>query len=84
MVDVEYGKLNRPAKEELLVVVESREPTVSCDVVAIKAEPSAFDVMMELGAKEVEPVPPFAIVFVKEELVERQVPLIAKQPVEML
>ena len=59
MVEVEYGKLNSPAKEEVLVVVERSEPTVSCVPVAIRAEPSDDEVMMELLAKEVELVPPF-------------------------
>ena len=48
-----------PKKNDVLVVVEIKLPTVSCDVVAMRAEPSKFDVMMEFGEKEVEFVPPF-------------------------
>ena len=40
-----------PRKNELAVVVAIKLPTVSCVPVAIKAEPSALDVMMELLAK---------------------------------
>ena len=69
-----------PAKDEALVVVERSEPTVSCEPVAIKAEPSALDVMMELLAKYVEPVPPFAMVLEKEPP-PTHVPAIEKQPV---
>ena len=50
-----------PANDEALVVVESNDPTVSCDVVAMRADPSALEVMMEFGANDVEFVPPFAI-----------------------
>ena len=42
----------------MLVVVEIRDPTVSCDVVAISERPSADDVMIELGANDVVFVPP--------------------------
>ena len=37
-----------PVKNELEVEVEIKLPTVSCDVVAISAVPSEFEVMMEL------------------------------------
>ncbi len=55
-----------PAKFELFVVVESIEPTVSCEPVAIRAEPSKLDVIIELGAKEVDPVPPLAMVLLND------------------
>ena len=70
MVDVEYGKLNSPAKEELLVVVERSEPTVSCVPVAMRVLPAESEVMMEFGAKEVELVPPLETDRVPE-MVER-------------
>ena len=38
--------------------MESSDPTVSCDDVAMSAVPFALDVMMEFGANEVAPVPP--------------------------
>ena len=47
-----------PVKNDEEVEVEMSEPTVSCDVVATSPVPSAFDVMMELLAKAVLPVPP--------------------------
>ena len=40
------------------VEVAKSEPTVSCDDVAMRAVPAAFDVMIEFGEKEVAPVPP--------------------------
>jgi hypothetical protein len=49
-----------PKKYDVLVVVESNDPTVSCDDVAISTVPSELDVMMEFGAKDVEFVPPLA------------------------
>ena len=47
-----------PVKNDGVVVVEMSEPTVNCEVVAIRAEPFELEVMMEFGAKEMEPVPP--------------------------
>ena len=49
-----------PAKEEALVVVDRREPTVNCEVVAMSVVPSESETMMEFGAKVVELVPPLA------------------------
>ena len=54
-----------PVKKELEVEVEISDPTVSCDVVAMIAVPPEFDVMMELLAKAVLPVPPLAMVLLK-------------------
>ena len=42
-----------PVKKELEVVVERSDPTVSCDVVAIKFAPVASETMMELFGYEV-------------------------------
>jgi hypothetical protein len=50
-----------PTKKEALVVVEMREPTVSCEVVAMRAVPVELETMMELGEKLVEPVPPYIV-----------------------
>ena len=61
MVDEEYGKLTSPAKDEVLVVVERSEPTVSCVPVAIRAVPFELETMIEFGENVVAPVPPFAI-----------------------
>ena len=44
----------------MLVVVEISEPTVSCDDVAMRAVPAELEVMMEFGAKDVDPVPPYS------------------------
>ena len=55
-----------PKKNDVLVVVEINEPTVSCDVVAISAVPFELEVMMEFGAKEVLPVRPLARVLASE------------------
>ena len=55
-----------PAKEDVLVVVERSDPTVNCDVVEMRAEPSELEVMIELAAKDVEFVPPLATVSVPE------------------
>lgn len=49
-----------PINVERLVEVESREPTVNCEVVAIKVVPAASDVMTDPAAKAVAFVPPFA------------------------
>ena len=65
------------------VDVESSDPTVSCDVVAMRAEPSEFETMMELAAKAVLPVPPLAMVLEKEPA-PTQVLFIAKHPLLML
>ena len=48
-----------PRKYELVVVVAIKFPTVSCEVVAVKAVPAALETMIEFGEKEVAPVPPF-------------------------
>ena len=72
MVEVEYGKLNSPAKEDELVVVERSEPTESCEPVAIKVVPRESETMMEFGAKEVELVPPFPTGRVPVTPVERE------------
>ena len=58
MVDVEYGKLNSPAKDEGLVVVARSEPTVSCVPVAMSVVPRESETTMEFAAKEAELVPP--------------------------
>ena len=55
-----------------IVEVESNEPTVSCDVVAMRVVPRESDVMMEFGAKDPEFVPPLATVRVPV-IVERVV-----------
>ena len=68
-----------PVKKELAVVVAIKLPTVSCVPVAIRAEPSELDVIMELLAKYVEPVPPFAMVLEKEPP-PTHVPAMEKQP----
>ena len=47
-----------PKKYDELVVVEINDPTVNCDVVAIKVVPALSLVMMEFGAKDVALVPP--------------------------
>ena len=65
------------------VDVAKSDPTVSCDVVAMRAEPSELDVTMELLAKAVLPVPPLAIVLEKEPA-PTQALLTAKHPVVML
>ena len=67
-----------PKKYDVLVVVAIKLPTVSCVPVAISAVPFEFDVMMEFGAKDVLPVPPFGTlrVPVKDDS-DRQVPEIA-------
>ena len=44
----------------MLVVVEISEPTVSCDEVAMRAVPAALLVIIEFGAKDVDPVPPYS------------------------
>ena len=64
-----------PRKYEVFVVVAMMLPTVSCVPVAISDSPSDDDVMMEFGAKDVLPVPPFSTpsVPVNDES-ERQVP----------
>jgi hypothetical protein len=49
----------------------------------MSAVPFELDTMMELGEKYVEPVPPFAIVFVKDPL-PTQVPFTAKHPLVIL
>ena len=67
-----------PRKNDVFVVVEISEPTVSCDVVAMRAVPFAFDVMIEFGANCVAPVPPFGIPSVPVSVVsDKQVPPIA-------
>jgi hypothetical protein len=67
-----------PRKNEVLVVVEIKLPTVSCDVVAMRALPAALLVMMELGEKKVEPVPPFGTARVPvNDASDRQLPEIA-------
>jgi hypothetical protein len=68
---------NAPVKKELAVPVAIKLPTVSCVPVAMSDSPSADDVMMELFAKNVLPVPPLATVFVNDDELERQVPEIA-------
>ena len=68
---------------EASVDVDRSDPTVSCDVVAMKAEPSAFDVMMELLAKLVLPVAPLDMVLEKDPA-PIQVLETAKHPVVML
>ena len=68
---------------EASVEVDRSDPTVSCDVVAMSEVPSEFEVMMELLAKAVLPVPPFAMVLEKDPL-PTQVLLIAKHPFVML
>ena len=72
-----------PVKKDEEVEVDKSDPTVSCDVVAIRAEPSALDVMMELLAKAVLPVPPLAMVL-ENEPDPIQFPPIEKQPVVIL
>jgi hypothetical protein len=72
------------------VEVESSDPTVNCEEVAIRDSPSADEVMMELAAKDVALVPPLATEIVPESCVvetlpvkvesERQVFEIAKHP----
>ena len=65
---------------EMAVVDEAiRLETVKLfDDVAIKAEPSELDVMMEFGEKDVALVPPFAIANVPLKLpIVRQFPEIA-------
>ena len=47
-----------PEKVEVAVVVATKFPTVSCVPVATSAVPAAFEVMIEFGANDVEPVPP--------------------------
>ena len=69
--DAEYGfkshwevvvpRATFPLKNELAVVVEISDPTVSCEVVATRAVPAEFDVIIEFAAKAVAFVPPFAI-----------------------
>ena len=66
---------NNPAKEDVLVDVERSDPTVNCDVVATRAEPSEFEVMMELAAKAVLPVPPLEILLVKDPFPIHVVPI---------
>ena len=65
-----------PRKNESEVVVEMREPTVNCEVVAIKVVPAELDVMIEFPAKEVALVPPLETesvpVMVERVVVETQ------------
>ena len=51
-----------PRKYEVAEVVAIMFPTVSCVPVAISAVPLPLDTMIEFGAKDIDPVPPFAIV----------------------
>jgi hypothetical protein len=41
-----------PTKEEIPVEVESNDPTVNCDVVAISEVPAEFETMMELAGND--------------------------------
>ena len=47
-----------PRNVENDVVVESKLPTVNCDVVAISVVPAESETMMEFGANDVALVPP--------------------------
>ena len=72
MVDEEYGKLSSPAKDEVLVVVERSEPTVSWVPVAMRAVPRELETMIELGEKEEEFVPPLATGSIPDTCVVRE------------
>ena len=57
-----------PVKKESLVEVEIKEPTVNCDVVAMRVVPAESLVMIEFPANVVEFVPPFETGSVPEML----------------
>ena len=70
--------------EFFVVDVARREETVKSDVVAMRAVPAAFEVTIELGANDVEPVPPFATATVPLRFAsERQLLAMEKHPVEI-
>jgi hypothetical protein len=60
-------------KYEAALVVAIKFPTVSCVPVAMSAVPAELETMMELGEKDVEPVPPFANGSVPVTLVVRSI-----------
>ena len=67
-----------PRKKESLVVVEIKEPTVNCDVVAMSVVPAEFDVMIELAANAVALVPPNATVTVPRVMAPPPLPTTLK------